>query len=247
MKRVLVIVTSHDRMGYTAEQTGSNLEEFACAYHRFTECGFNVTAASPEGGEVPIDPRSVTRRALGIDGRKFIAGNDTILDHTEKLADVDPDDFCALFYPGGHGSMWDLATDHRNARIASSFFERDKPVGAVCHGCAALLKARKYDGYPVVYKRKLTAISNLEECETGFDGIIPFLLEDRLKELGAFFCSGSNWRPYVIRDGNLVTGQNPRSAGMVADTLVREISRNSGKIPLCRAVAWRYTINFFKD
>ena len=245
MKRVLIAVTSHDRMGYTAEQTGLNLEEFACAYHRFRENNFTVVAASPGGGEIPIDPRSVSCRMLGNDGRRFIAGNDTILDCTEKLADIDPDDFCALFYPGGHGSMWDLAADHRNARIASSFFERDKPVGAVCHGCAALLKARKSDGYPAVYGRKLTAISNGEESEMGFDGIIPFMLEDRLKELGAFFCSGASWRPYVVQDGNLVTGQNPRSAGVVADALISEIRRNSGRVPLCRAVAWRYTVNFF--
>ena len=245
MKRVLIAVTSHDRMGYTAEQTGLNLEEFACAYHRFTECGFSVTAASPEGGEVPIDPRSVSRQALGIEGKRFIAGSDTILDCTEKLADVDPDDFSALFYPGGHGSMWDLAADHRNARIASSFFERDKPVGAVCHGCAALLKARRSDGYPAVYGRKLTAISNKEESETGFEGIIPFLLEERLKELGAVFCAGSDWRPFVVRDGNLVTGQNPRSAGGVAEMLIREMRSSSGKVPRCRAVAWRYIINIF--
>lgn len=100
MKRVLIAVTSHDRMGYTAEQTGLNLEEFACAYHRFTACHFSVTAASPAGGEVPIDPRSITRHALGMEGRRFIAGSDPILDNTEKLCNVDPDDFCALYYPG---------------------------------------------------------------------------------------------------------------------------------------------------
>ena len=245
MKRVLIITTSHDRMGYSAEQTGLNLEEFACSYHRFLECGFKVTAASPAGGEVPIDPRSVSRRALGADGRRFIAGNDTILDRTERLADVDPDDFSALFYPGGHGSVWDLANDHRNARIASSFFERSKPVGAVCHGTAALLKARRSDGYPVVYGKKVTAISNAEEQEMGFDGILPFLLEDRLKELGAYFCAGTNWRSHVVVDGNLITGQNPRSAGAVAEDLIREIRRSSGRVPLCRAVAWRYHITIF--
>ena len=245
MKRVLVIATSHDRMGYSAEQTGLNLEEFAGSYYRFIECGFSVTAASPAGGEVPIDPRSVSRRFLGEDGKRFIAGNDAILDNTEKLSDVDPDDFSALFYPGGHGCIWDLASDHRNARIASSFFERGKLVGAVCHGAAALLKARRSDGYPAVYGRRLTGISNSEEHETGFDGVLPFLLEDRLKELGAFFCAGTNWRPHVITDGNLITGQNPRSAGGVAEGLIREMRRNSGRVPLCRAVAWRYNITFF--
>ena len=100
MKRVLIVVTSHDRMGYTAEQTGLNLEEFACVYHRFTECGFKVTAASPEGGEVPIDPRSINHRMLGVEGKRFSAGNDTILDNSERLADMDPDDFCALFGAG---------------------------------------------------------------------------------------------------------------------------------------------------
>lgn len=245
MKKVLIITTSHDRMGYSAEQTGLNLEEFACSYHRFLECGFSVTVASPAGGEVPIDPRSVGPRCLGTDGRRFIAGNDTILDNTEKLANIDPDDFSALFYPGGHGSVWDLATDHRNARIVSSFFERSKPVGAVCHGTAALLKARRSDGYPAIYERRLTAISNAEERETGFDGILPFLLEERLKELGACFCAGSNWRPHTVTDGNLITGQNPRSAGGVAESLIREIRRNAGRVPLCRAVVWKYDINFF--
>ena len=245
MKRVLVIITSHDRMGYSAEQTGLNLEEFACTYHRFLECGFNVTVASPAGGEAPIDPRSVSHKALGVDGRRFIAGNDTILDNTEKLSNVDPDDFSALLYPGGHGSVWDLASDHRNARIASSFFERSKPVGAICHGAAALLKARRCDGYPVIFERKITAISNDEERESGFDGILPFLLEERLKELGAHFCAGSRWRPHVVTDGNLITGQNPRSAAQVAEGLIREIRRTPGRIPLCRAVTWRYNISFF--
>lgn len=243
-RRVLIAVTSHDRMGYTAEQTGLNLEEFACAYHRFIANNFKVTAASPAGGEVPIDPGSITVRRLGAEGRKFIAGNDTILDNTEKLADIDPDDFCALFYPGGHGSMWDLAADHRNARIASAFFERGKPVGAVCHGAAALLKARKSDGYPAVFGRKLTAISNAEESETGYDGITPFLLEERLKSLGAHFVSGKCWQPHIIVDGNLITGQNPRSAAGVAESIIKEIGTNPGRIPLCRAVAWRYRIVF---
>ena len=245
MKRVLIIITSHDRMGYSAEQTGLNLEEFACTYHRFQECGIGVTAASPAGGEVPIDPRSVKSRTLGVDGKRFITGNDPILDNTEKLANVDPDDFDALLYPGGHGSVWDLATDHRNARIASSFFERGKPVGAICHGIAALLKARKHDGYPVIFGRKVTAISNAEERETGFDGLLPFLLEDRLQELGAIFSAGSSWRPYMVIDGNLITGQNPRSAGAVAESIIREIRSNRGKVPLRCAVARRYTLFFF--
>lgn len=245
MKRVLIITTSHDRMGYSAEQTGLNLEEFAGSYFRFLECGFKVTAASPAGGEVPIDPRSVQRRYLGEDGRRFITGNDSILDNTEKIADVDPDDFALLFYPGGHGTIWDLAADHRNARIASSFFERNKPIGAVCHGTAALLKARKSDGYPAIYGRRLTAISNAEERETGFDGVLPFLLEDRLRELGAVFCAGTNWHTHVVSDGNLITGQNPRSAGAVAESLIREIRRSESRVPLCRAVAWRCNITFF--
>ena len=244
MKRVLIITTSHDRMGYSAEQTGLNLEEFACSYHRFLECGIKVTAASPAGGEVPIDPRSVRSRTLGVDGRRFIAGNDPILDNTEKISDIDPDDFDALFYPGGHGTVWDLANDHRNARIASNFFERSKPVGAVCHGIAALLKARKHDGYPVIFGRKVTAISNAEERETGYDGLLPFLLEDRLQELGALFSAGCCWRSHVVIDENLVTGQNPRSAGAVAENIIREIRRNTGKVPLRCAVARRYTLFF---
>jgi putative intracellular protease/amidase len=245
MKRVLIAVTSHDRMGYTAEQTGLNLEEFACAYHRFTACHFSVTAASPAGGEVPIDPRSITRHALGAEGKRFIAGNDAILDTTEKLSNVDPDDFCALYYPGGSGSMWDLAASHSNARIASAFFERDKPVGAVCHGVAALLKARRSDGYLAVHGRKLTAMSNAEVEETGLDGIMPFLLEDRLRELGAHYISVGNWRPHCVADGNLVTGQNPRSAGAVAEKLTEEIQLATGKVSRCRAVSWRYNMDFF--
>jgi putative intracellular protease/amidase len=245
MKRVLIAVTSHDRMGYTAEQTGLNLEEFACAYHRFTACHFSVTAASPAGGEVPIDPRSITRHALGMEGRRFIAGNDPILDNTEKLCNVDPDDFCALYYPGGNGSMWDLAANHSNARIASAFFERDKPVGAVCHGVAALLKARRSDGYPVLHGRKVTAMSNAEVEEDGLDGIMPFLLEDRLRSLGAHYISVSSRKAHVVTDGNLVTGQNPCSAGGVTETLVSEIRLTPGKVSRCRAMVWRYDMDFF--
>jgi len=238
MRKILVVVTSHDRMGYTPEQTGLWLEEFAASYRRFVESGYAVTVASPAGGGAPIDPRSLGRRFAFQESRRFIAGNDTALDNTEKLNRVEPGEFCALFYPGGHGPMWDLANDRRNARIVSFFFAWNRPVGALCHGVAALLKARKRNGYPVIFDRRLTAFSNCEERDMGFDGIMPFLLEDRLRAQGARFSAESSWHPHVVVDGNLVTGQNPDSAPKAAEALIELLKFHEKPMPLCRRYAF---------
>ena len=234
MKRILIVVTSHDRLGCTPEQTGLWLEEFAACYRRFIDSGFTVTVASPAGGAVPIDPRSLEGPFPSDESRKFIAGRDPVLDNVRPLSHVDPGDYSALFCPGGYGPMWDLAADRRNARIVSSFFARGKPVGALCHGAAALLKARRYDSYPAVFGRRLTAFSNREERDIGYDGLLPFMLEDKLRSLGACFTAKERWRPHVVVDGNLVTGQNPGSAPGTAEALIELALRGERFLPLRR-------------
>lgn len=240
MKKILVVVTSHGRLGSTPEQTGLWLEEFAACYHRFIGSGFAVTVASPAGGGVPIDPRSLEGGFPDRESRKFMASRDPVLDDTAKLSEVNPGAFSALFYPGGHGPMWDLARDRRNARIVSDFFARDKPVGALCHGAAALLKARKRNGYPAVFGRRLTAFSNREELDIGYDGLLPFMLEDKLRSLGACFTAKERWRPHVVVDGNLVTGQNPDSAPAAAEAIVELAACGERFMPPCPRHVWRF-------
>jgi len=240
MKKILVVVTSHDRLGGTPEQTGLWLEEFAACYHCFIDSGFTVTVASPEGGGVPIDPKSLEGRFSDRESRKFLAERNPALDNAERLSAVDPGDFAALFYPGGHGPMWDLANDRCNARIVSGFFAGNKPVGALCHGAAALLKARKRNGYPAVFGRRLTAFSNREEREMGYDGLLPFMLEDRLRSLGACFTARERWRPNVVVDGNLVTGQNPDSAPGAAEAFVELAACGERFMPPCPRHVWHF-------
>jgi len=224
MKKVLIVMTSQGRLGYTADRTGLWLDEFTAAYYRFMEAGFRITAVSPAGGTVPIDPRSIQTRALSQESRRFLSSADPVLDRTEKLTTVNPNDFDAVFYPGGHGPMWDLADSRRNAFLVSRFYELKRPIAAVCHGPAALLKARRQDGYPIVFSKHLTGFSNSEERGLGYENIVPFLLADRLSELGAIYTSGSNWRPHVVIDGNLITGQNPHSAAGTAEALIRMLN-----------------------
>ena len=213
MKTVLFICTSCRFYGKEENgATGMWLSEFADACHCFSEHGYRVVAASPAGGSIPLDPQST-----GIwTGR---AEKDPRLHYSTPLDEIDPNDFDAVFYPGGHGTFWDLFNDKRNARLVSAFFDCGKVIGAVCHGPAALLKSRRRDGYPVIHERRLTGLSDVEEQESGKAHHLPFSLESSLRASGAYYSCRPSGTEYVVTDGNLVTGQNSASATAVAEMM----------------------------
>ena len=220
MNRLLIVTTSHCQLGETGEKTGVWLEEFVGVYLRFLDRGIAVVVASPRGGEVPVEPRSLRVSALSPEARRFIAHHDPVLDRSAALRSIRHHDFDAVFYPGGAGPMWDLAEDLSNARILGGFFECGKVVGAVCHGVAALLKARRRDGNPVLRNRRITGFSDQEESCNGTCGVVPFSLERRLREAGGDYSRREPWMSHVVVDRNLVTGQNPQSTSGVADAML---------------------------
>ena len=220
MNPVLIIATSHGELGSSGRKTGLWLEEFVAIYSRFRHAGITVTVATPRGGAVPIDPLSLKVPALSAEARRFIAYGDPALSRTVPLRLIGANDFDAVFYPGGHGPMWDLATDLVNARILGAFFACGKAVGAVCHGPAALLKARKRNGYPVIHQRRVTGFSDAEERQSGLTETVPFSLEERMKNAGGVYSHSEPWVRHVVVDGNLVTGQNPQSSADVAEAML---------------------------
>lgn len=221
MKKILMVVTSHGSLGDSGHATGLWMEEFTTPYYAFLDAGFEVTVASPAGGCVPIDPKSMQPENSSPSVCRFGEAGETVLGKTVRLADCRAADFVALFYPGGHGPMWDLAADPVNAALLEEFVAQDKPVAAVCHGPAALLAARIPDGSALVRGRKVTGFSDSEEILVGLNRIVPFLLEDRLRKLGAEYRKGGDWSEFAIADGKLVTGQNPQSAGKTAELLLK--------------------------
>ncbi len=220
MNPIMIVCTSLETLGETGRNSGLWLEEVVGVYCRFQCRGIPVTVASPHGGAIPIDPKSMNVRALSPEARSFISYRDPVLKNSVALNCVHANDFDAVFYPGGHGPMWDLADDLRNARLLGAFFDCGKIVGAVCHGPAALLKARRRNGDPVIYNRRITAFSDAEEGQTGLDDIVPFSLEQRLKEAGGIYSCREPWMRHIVVDGNLVTGQNPQSTIDVAEAML---------------------------
>lgn len=222
---VLVVLTSHDRLGDTGKPTGFWLEELAAPWWAFRDAGARVTLASPAGGRPPLDPKSDLEENQTEATRRFRADAEAMaaLDATRRLGELDPDGFDALFYPGGHGPMWDLAGDRHSVALIEGFVAEGKPIGAVCHGPAALVSARRPDGEWLVKGRTLTAFTDSEERAVGLDQVVPFLLEDRLKSRGAAFVAGPDWAPHVEVDGRLVTGQNPASSAPAAERLIELI------------------------
>ncbi|GFO61197.1 dimethylallyltransferase [Geomonas silvestris] len=221
--KILIVLTSHDQLGNTGEKTGFWLEEFAAPYYVFKDAGATITLASPKGGQPPLDPKSdepanqtdLTRRFS--DDRAAI----TALANTKKLSEVSAQEFDAIFYPGGHGPMWDLPDNATSIALIEDFAKAGKPVGAVCHAPVALLNVRGKDGQYLIKGKKVTAFTNEEEAAVGLTKVVPFLLEDGLKERGAVFSRAANWAPYVQVDGKLVTGQNPASSGPAAKELLK--------------------------
>jgi putative intracellular protease/amidase len=220
--KILMVMTSHDTLGSTGRKTGFWLEEFCAPYYTFIDAGAMVTVASPKGGEPPLDPKSDTPEGQTDLTLRFKKDSTTqaVLTNTLKLASVKADDYDAIFYPGGHGPMWDLAEDTNSQALIEAFYNAGKPVAAVCHGPVALRHA-KYKGESIVKGKRVSAFTNEEEAEVGLTTIVPFLLEDELKRLGGLFEKVPNWQSFAIVDGRLITGQNPSSSKEAAQKLVK--------------------------
>jgi putative intracellular protease/amidase len=221
--KILMVLTSHDKLGDTGKKTGFWLEEFAAPYYVLKDAGAEITLASPKGGQPPLDPKSDEPDAQTEATKRFKADDaaKAQLASTEVLADIDPGQFDAVFYPGGHGPLWDLAEDKTSKAIIENTLAADKPVALVCHAPAVLKNANAPDGGPLVKGRKVTGFTNAEEEAVGLTDVVPFLLEDVLKEQGAEFSEGGTFKPHVVTDGLLITGQNPPSSEPAAEALLK--------------------------
>lgn len=221
--RVLIVLTSHSELGNSGEKTGFWIEEFAAPYYAFMEAGISVVLASPKGGHPPIDPKSNEPSSQTPATIRFIADGDLqmLLSHTKKLTEVSADDFDAIFYPGGHGPLWDLTTDEDSIKLIEDFWKSEKPVAAVCHAPSALLNVLDENGNPLVKGKKVTGFTNTEEEGVQLTEIVPFLLEDELKNKGGIYSKKADWESYVVKDGLLITGQNPASSEEAAQELIK--------------------------
>ena len=211
---ILMVLTSHDRLGDTGKKTGFWLEEFAAPYYEFKDAGAEIVLASPHGGQPPLDPKSDAPDAQTPATARFRADPEAVkaLATTHKLSDVVCETFDALFYPGGHGPLWDLAENLDSIGLIESMYAAGKPVGAVCHAPAVLRHANGPDGTPLVNGKSVTGFTNTEEAAVGLTDIVPFLIEEMLTSRGGRFSKADDWQRYVVTDGNLVTGQNPASS-----------------------------------
>lgn len=219
---ILMVLTSHDELGDTGKKTGFWLEEFASPYYVFKDAGADVTLASPKGGQPPLDPSSDAADAQTDDTARFKADDaaQEALAHTAVLSGVSADDFDALFYPGGHGPLWDLAEDSDSRALIETFAASGRPLGAVCHAPAVFKHTRGADGTPLVSGKRVTGFTNTEEEGVGLTDVVPFLVEDMLKANGGEYHKGDDWASFVVTDGTLVTGQNPASSGDAARALL---------------------------
>lgn len=220
--RVLMVLTSHDQLGNTGEKTGIWLEEFAAPYYVFKDCGATITLASPKGGQVPLDPKSEAEDSQTDATRRY--ENDAqaaqALANTRLLETVNANDFDLLFYPGGHGPLWDLVNNTDSIALLETFFKLGKPLGLVCHAPAALKHANGPDGSPLVKDKAVTGFSNSEEDAVALTDVVPFLLEDMLQEKGGLYSKGNDWTEYIVVSDKLVTGQNPASSEAAANALI---------------------------
>ncbi len=222
---ILIVLTSHDTLGNTGRKTGFWLEEFAAPYYAFLDAGAKLTLASPLGGQPPLDPKSDDPDAQTDDTRRFKQDSDAqrVLASTRRLSEVQASDYDAVFYPGGHGPLWDLAEDANSVALIETMLAAGKPVSAVCHAPGVLRHARTADGKPLVQGRQVTGFSNAEEAAVQLTDVVPFLVEDELKKLGGLYSSGPDWQPHVVSDGLLITGQNPGSSVGVARALLERL------------------------
>ena len=223
--KILMVLTSHDKLGNTGGKTGFWLEEFAAPYYVFKDAGANITLASPLGGQPPLDPKSDDPTAQTDATRRFKAdtASQTTLANTLKLSAMVAADFDAVFYPGGHGPLWDLAEDSSSIALIETMLAAGKPVAAVCHAPAVLRHPKRSDGKSLVQGKRVTGFTNTEEQAVGLSKIVPFLVEDMLKENGGIYSKADDWQPYVVTDGLLITGQNPASSELAAKTLLEKL------------------------
>jgi putative intracellular protease/amidase len=221
--KLLMILTSHDQLGTTGKKTGFWLEEFVAPYYVFKDAGAQITVASPHGGQPPLDPKSEDPSAQTDATRRFKddPAAQTVLASTQKLKDVSAADFDAVFYPGGHGPLWDLAEDATSIALIEAMLAAGKPVAAVCHAPGVLRHVKSADGKPLVQGKSVTGFTNTEEEAVGLTKVVPFLVEDMLKKNGSNYSKGGDWQPYVVSDGLLITGQNPASSEPAAEALLK--------------------------
>lgn len=224
--KVLIVLTSHNELGNTGNKTGFWLEEFACPYYRLKDAGADIVLASPLGGQPPLDPKSHEPDFQTEDTDRFDKDSTAQkeLANTVKLSDVNVESFDAVFYPGGHGPLWDLHNDSNSIKLIESFINAGKPVAAVCHAPAVLLKAKNIKGEPLVKGKNVTGFSNSEEAAVELTDVVPFLLEDELKAAGGLYQKTEDWHPLVLVDGLLITGQNPGSSAVVAEALLKVLN-----------------------
>lgn len=226
MKKVLMVLTSHDTLGNTGRKTGFWLEELAAPYYVFKDAGMDIVLASPAGGQPPLDPKSNEPSFQTEMTHRFEADAAATaqLAATVRLDTVDQADFDTVFYPGGHGPLWDLAEDRHSVALIEAFIAANKPVALVCHAPGVLRHVKAADGRPLVEGRKVAGFTNTEEEGVGLTEVVPFLVEDELRKLGGDYSKGPDWASYVVRDGLLITGQNPGSSAAAAALLLQQIA-----------------------
>ena len=220
--KILMVLTSHDELGDTGKKTGFWLEEFAAPYYVMKDAGADITLASPKGGQPPLDPKSDEPDAQTEATDRFKADQTAqqLLASTTPLSQINPAEFDAVFYPGGHGPLWDLAEDRDSIALIEAFAAKDRPIGVVCHAPGVLRHVKGKDGEALVKGRKVTGFTNSEEEAVGLTEVVPFLVEEMLQERGGLYEKGADWGVYVVTDGKLVTGQNPASSEEAAKKLL---------------------------
>lgn len=223
--KILIVLTSHEKLGDTGNKTGFWLEEFAAPYYVLADAGAEITLASPKGGQPPLDPKSDEPdfQTEATERFKKDSQAQAALANTIKLNDVSPDDYDGVFYPGGHGPLWDLAEDQKSIALIEAMNASGKVVAAVCHAPAVLRHAKTSDGSFLVKGKSVTGFSNTEEDAVQLSSIVPFLLEDELKAKGGNYSKTEDWHPHVVTDGNLITGQNPASSELVAQAMLEKL------------------------
>ncbi len=223
--KILMVLTSHAELGNTGKKTGFWLEEFAAPYYVFTDAGASVTIASPAGGQPPLDPKSDQPEFQTELTARFKSDKaaQQALANTVKLETVSQDEFDSVFYPGGHGPLWDLAESADSIALIESFVRAQKPISFVCHAPGVLRHVKAENGALLIKGRNLTGFTNGEEEGVGLTEVVPFLIEDEFIAAGANYSKGPDWQPYVVEDGNLITGQNPASSEAVATALVKKL------------------------
>lgn len=224
---VLIVLTSHSELGNTGKKTGFWIEEFAAPYYTLKDAGVNITLASPKGGQPPIDPKSAEPGSQTDATRRFDKDKELqqLLSNTKKLSEISAEDFDALFFPGGHGPLWDLTNDQHSIKLIHAFWVAKKPVAAVCHAPAVLLNVQDETGIPLVKGKNVTGFTNSEEEAVQLTNIVPFLLEDELKNKGGKYSKKEDWSPWVVTDGLLITGQNPASSEEAANQLLKLLKK----------------------